>query len=457
MFQDYSFRNPVLSLWQASVAEVHRRRQSVQSRMAGATPNVAPAASTQVADLMAPAHLLATAVAKDPTPANLFNAPKAAATGPGLTVQSAADCAKAAAEFLWAEMTGNQARAKELAGELKYSVCDATGWAECVTTFLAYKALHTTLPYRPNKDVVINLGSRKKFAILGDWGTGDAVAINVLQQVANFKPDVLIHLGDVYYACTQSEAHNNFLDICRVVLGDSVSLYSLCGNHDMYSGGTGYYWLVDRIGQQSSYFCLRNDDWQFLAMDTGHNDSDPGTVSSNMTNLVTAGGWSEANWQLQKIQQAGKRKTVLLSHHQLFSPFGSVGKNAGQDCSYNPNLLSIFQPVLPNIEWWFWGHEHTFAIYDSYLGLKRGRCLGASAVPVFTNQQKYAPGSGLQTCPGATLPTWNSKGVLGDNGSQYDNCFAIMTLDGAAANVDYYKVPLLKTAVRLDVTDTVTA
>jgi hypothetical protein len=134
-----------------------------------------------------------------------------------------------------------------------------------------------------------------------------------------------------------------------------------------------------------------------------------------------------------------------------------VGKNAGQDCAYNPNLLTIFQPVLPNIEWWFWGHEHTLAIYDSYLGLKRGRCLGASAVPVFTDQQKYIPGNGLQTCPGATLPTWNSKGVLGDNGKQYDNCFAIMTLDGAAANVDYYNVPLLKSAVRLDVTDTVTA
>ena len=162
MFQDYSFRNPVLSLWQASVAEVHRRRQSVHSRMAAAMPNIAPAASTQVADLMAPAHLLATAVAKDPTSANLFNAPKAAAVGTGLTVQSAADCAKAAAEFLWAEMTGNQARAKELAGELKYSVCDATGWAECVTTFLAYKALHTTLPYRPNQDVVVNLGYEKE-------------------------------------------------------------------------------------------------------------------------------------------------------------------------------------------------------------------------------------------------------------------------------------------------------
>ena len=227
---------------------------------------------------MAPAHLLATAVAKIQPQQTLSIHPRPPrwARGQRFRVQRIAQ--KPRRNFYGQRWTGNQARAKELAGELKYSVCDATGWAECVTTFLAYKALHTTLPYRPNQDVVVNLGTRKKLAIIGDWGTGDAVAINVLQQVANFKPDVLIHLGDVYYACTQSEAHNNFLDICRVVLGDSVSLYSLCGNHDMYSGGSGYYWLVDRIGQQSSYFCLQNDDWQFLAMDTGHNDSDPGTV-----------------------------------------------------------------------------------------------------------------------------------------------------------------------------------
>ena len=54
----------------------------------------------------------------------------------------------------------------------------------------------------------------------------------------------------------------------------------------MYSGGDGYYWLIDHIGQQSSYFFLQNDYWQFLAMDTGHNDHDPVTVSTNMTSLV---------------------------------------------------------------------------------------------------------------------------------------------------------------------------
>jgi hypothetical protein len=117
-------------------------------------------------------------------------------------------------------------------------------------------------------NVVVDLDQKSRIAVVGDWGTGDEVAINLLQQVASLTPEVLIHLGDVHYAGTQREEQAHFLDVCRQVFGNDVPLFSLCGNHDMYSGGAGYYWLVDHIGQQASYFCLRNANWQFLAMDT---------------------------------------------------------------------------------------------------------------------------------------------------------------------------------------------
>jgi hypothetical protein len=66
---------------------------------------------------------------------------------------------------------------------------------------------------------------------------------------------------------------------------------------------------------------------------------------------------------------------------------------------------------------WFWGHKDTLAIYDPYMGLQRGPCVGASAVPVFTDQQKYQNASELQTYQRAPLPKWDSNGVLGDNGT----------------------------------------
>ncbi len=452
----YTYSDPTLSLWQAAVAEVQRRRASVQNRMDPATKGrmalavgkTAPAPSAD--DFMAPALNLGARLKAGKPVAK----PALSLAASAELASTVVDCAKAAAEFLAAEITGNHQQSAISAGELKDSTCDP-GWAECVVTYLAYKAAIGNLPYRPNQNPVFDLGQKTKVAIVGDWGTGDKVAINLLQQVASLSPDVLIHLGDVYYAGTHNEEQINFLDICRSILGSNVMIVSLCGNHDMYSGGNGYYWLVDQLNQEASYFCLQNSNWQFLAMDTGHNDNNPITVGTNMTSLMTYGTWAEEDWLLDKINLAGERKTVLLSHHQLFSPFGSVGSVDGQAYAYNPHLRGSFQAVMPQIAWWFWGHEHTLAIFDPYMGLQRGRCLGASAVPVFADQQSYSNASGLQTYGGVALPTWNKAGQLGNNGESYNNCFAMMTLNGASANVEYYQVPILGTASKLPVTDSV--
>lgn len=406
-------------------------------------------------DLMSPVHLVAAALMTQSAGTALSPGTATASLHTeGTPIAVPLDCAKTAAAFLLAEMTGDHVKSDKLAGELKFAVCDVLGWSECVTTYLGYKASGGSLPYRANMNVVVDLDRKSKIAIIGDWGTGDEVAINLLQQVTSFKPDLLVHLGDVYYAGTPHEEQSNFLDVCRQVLGNNIPLFSLCGNHDMYSGGMGYYALVDHIGQQASYFCLQNASWQFLAMDTGHNDNDPLTVTGNMTSLMKVGDWSEADWHLAKVQQPGNRRTVLLSHHQLFSPFGSVGTIETEQYAFNPNLFSNFQSVIEKIDWWFWGHEHTLAVFDPYMGLKRGRCIGASAVPVFTDQQSYASASGLKTYQeGMPLPTWDSGGELGDNGTQYNHTFAIMTLTGASANVDYFQVPILGTASRLPVPD----
>jgi Calcineurin-like phosphoesterase len=452
----YTYSDPTLSLWQAAVAEVHRRHDSVQSRMAAATKDrmaLAPPTLLSQDDLMAPALALGASAKAGRPVATPAHAPLSLAASAEL-VGTVVDCAKTAAEFLAAEITGNHAQSAILAGELKDSTCDV-GWSECLAVYLEFKLAIGNLPYRPNKNPVLDLGQRTKLAIVGDWGTGDQVAINLLQQVASLSPDVLIHLGDVYYAGTQNEEQSNFLDICRSILGNNVMVVSLCGNHDMYSGGNGYYWLVDQLNQQASYFCLQNANWQFLAMDTGHNDNNPITVATNMTSLMTYGSWAEEDWLLDKINLAGQRKTVLLSHHQLFSPFGSVGSVDGQAFAYNKNLRATFQAVMSDVTLWFWGHEHTLAIFDPYMNLQRGRCVGASAVPVFTDQQSYKNASGLETYGGLPYPTWNAKGQLGNNGTSYNNCFAIMTLNGASATVDYYEVPILGKASKLAVTDSI--
>ena len=185
----------------------------------------------------------------------------------------------------------------------------------------------------------------------------------------------------------------------------------------MYSGGQGYYWLLDQLGQPASYFCLRNDDWQLLAMDTGLHDADPGTVISNLTYLDER----ELAWQRDKIANAGGRKTILLSHHQLFSAAGGVGNTPdGRPLAVNPRLYDAFADVLDQVALWMWGHEHNLIIYDEYAGLARGSCNGSAAVPTLLARTHTTPDPHLVLPAGQSSPPIMSASCrLGDNGEFY--------------------------------------
>jgi hypothetical protein len=354
------------------------------------------------------------------------------------------DCAELAAEFLAAEIRHDKKLAAEIADRLKKSVCDLPGWAQCVEQYLKFKKEGGDFPYREHQDVLRQMPDDVSIAIVGDWGTGEGPAVHLLQEVANLKPNILLHLGDVYYSGTEDEMQHNFLQICRGTLPDA-TLFSLCGNHDMYSGGNAYYALVDEIGQGASYFLLANQNWQILAMDTGNNDRSPLTVASSMTSLHD----SEAQWHRDKIKAAGKRRTILMSHHQLFSPFTAVGKIEHRGYSYNPYLFETFRGQLGTVEWWFWGHEHNLAVYEPHMGLKRGRCVGASAIPVLNHQQSYTADTSLQTYQNKGLPRWIKKAELQKDKSEYNHAFAMLNLKGTSASADYYEVPFGGSAKRI--------
>jgi hypothetical protein len=419
----YTYPDPTLSLWQSAAAVTAWAKGTGEEALQ--TESV----------FMTPVHAVAAEA--------LGTAPPEARPE---SVAVLGDCAAVSARFLWAEIKGDKQLASIYAGELKKAVCDAAGWSTCLTNYLKFKAEGGQFPYLEDKNQVVQLEKDPvRLAILGDWGTGEGPAVNLLNEVKSQNPDVLVHLGDIYYSGTQQEMKRNFLDICHASLGSSFPLYTLCGNHDMYSGGNGYYWLLGQIKQEASYFALRNKNWQLLAMDTGHNDRNPMTVGSNMTSLNP----KEVEWLLDKINSSNGCKTILLSHHQLFSAFGSVGHVDGKAYAFNPELHSNFRNVIGRVAWWFWGHEHTLAAYKPYMGLQRGRCVGCSAVPVFTGQQSYTPDDSLVTLEPGNKPTWEVAMQLGNNGTDYHHAFAILTLSGVAASVEYFQVPLGGRASRL--------
>jgi Calcineurin-like phosphoesterase len=366
-------------------------------------------------------------------------------------------CARLAAEYVWAEMNRDTERASQLEAELRYGDCDPL-WTIALAIYLEWKLSNAPIPYvrySNSNDFVIPLPDKPELTIglIADWGTGLDDAKWLLSELMKKNPDLLIHLGDIYYAGSADEDRANFLDIINS-LAPEIPVFTMSGNHDMYSGGAPYYWLLSQLNsvpalqpyqQKASYFCLRSPNWQILAMDTGLHDCDLFTTTTNVTYLDPL----EAVWHLDKLKNAEGRRSIVLSHHQLFTAFGDgIGRGpSGNPLAYNPQLNSVFAPYMQEIALWLWGHEHNFEVFNPYLGLNKGRCIGASAVPCLKAQNPYAPIQNPDLQGQSSLPTLApGMSELSINADDvYFHNYAVLSLRAPGSKsrnsqIDYYQL-----------------
>jgi len=428
------FHDPELSIWQSAVEEVAAKAsRGAQVEDLGAAPAV-PGRPDEPDPMSAEAIAYGNQVDSGGTVAQATGAQPATE---GLA-QTAGFCSLTALKLAKAKITGNKVDEQRYANELaKFGDCDP-GYAEAAAKYAEYfVAQQGQIPYvvySNLSDFVIDgkLPSQATVAIVGDWGTGQNAAKLVLRQIANKSPDVVIHLGDIYYSGTQFEISNYFLQPWQQILNlgknlDRIPTFTLAGNHDMYSGGLAYYNVIKRLGQPASYFCLRNADWQFVAMDTGYHDHNPAGAGSGATYLQD----TEVAWITDKVNNAGGRRTVFLSHHQLFTAFDSIDGN-----EVNLRLYSQLGALLPKVSLWIWGHEHDFVVYGPYRNLARGCCLGHGAFPVGEDELKSQP-----NYPDVPVEK-DADGVdirLGTTAGLYNHGYAIIKLDGTAGKVSYYQ------------------
>jgi hypothetical protein len=346
-----------------------------------------------------------------------------------------------------AKINGDAAQAAALELQFsRYQQCDPR-WVEVEQKYaefqLVAKLANAKVPYivySSIDDFVIDgkLPANATVAIVGDWATGTDAAKQVMVQIARKKPDVVIHLGDVYYSCTDFETQNYFMQIWKQYFDPAkIPSFTLAGNHDMYSGGASYYALLKQLNQPASYCCLRNDHWQFVMIDTGLNDRNPnGTDPTYLQD-------TEVAWVKQRVATAGTRKSVLLSHHQLFTRYSDIVSPpaAGQPAlAINPKLQAQLGDILPNFAVWLCGHEHDLVIYEKQLGILL-RCVGNGAVPVLSSQP----------------PTVQHPEILADdsirpvaNGSFLAHGYAIMKLNGPSATISYFLDTDENTPVKVD-------
>jgi len=431
------FQSGLLSVYQSAVEDLVHRRNGTRP-----APGLRPGLEDEFVRL-------ATAAAAGHQAAQAAGAGRL--VSPSGAAGLARTCAELGLDYLKARLAGDDRRAEQIIeDDLRMSQCDP-GWAETVDDYLKYfgpDGSPLEIPYvRAGQvgDAVIEMKPDARVALIGDWGTGTDAAIELLRQVKMHRPDIVIHLGDIYYSGTDTECDSYFRRIVEDVLRRDapIPVYTLAGNHDMYSGGGGFYRLIDTLNappdrQRASFFCLRDKAgaFQFVAMDTGLHDYDPFNVGDGLTRLED----DEADWHVRRIAEWKDGRTILLSHHQLFSAFSQIGPRdaSGRLHPVNPNLLPrlrSFQQAGP-IAAWFWGHEHNLCIYRPYAGLDRGRCAGHGGIPVFVEDRPYDVPDGLMDAPELIPGT-----KLATNGPVYAHGFVMIAFDsaGRSARVDYFQ------------------
>ena len=90
------------------------------------------------------------------------------------------------------------------------------------------------------------------------------------------------------------------------------------------------------------------------------------------------------------IAQAGDRKVVLFSHHQLYSHFENTGRKAVGHPGFGEILRS------ERIFAWYWGHEHRCSIFEGATRISgySGRCIGHSGMPESRDATRNLPQAG---------------------------------------------------------------
>jgi len=130
-------------------------------------------------------------------------------------------------------------------------------------------------------------------------------------------------------------------------------------------------------GQKASFFCLENEHWRIIAVDTGYN-SIGWPVLEYIFQPSCALRPELIDW-LRTVVRPRKddpRGIIILGHHQVYSRYDYWYPRQARQ------LAEFFAgPVL-----WFWGHEHRVAIYEKYTvsgGIPAfGRCIGHGGMPV---------------------------------------------------------------------------
>ena len=306
-------------------------------------------------------------------------------------------------------------------------------WGLTVSVAKAIKAAKRGKAEFCDKPNSVQIAPKTRLILVGDWANGVERARRVARKIKS-KIDAgtqeqrqchVVHLGDVYYAGLPHEYTRNLGNHWPVSKDEHISIGSWClnANHDMYTGGHGYYKFLRsdiRFSQHNgcSFFKLQNKDWLIFGLDTAYE-------SDGLWGDVGGLAEGQAEWFEQEINNAKAKKIILLSHHP---PFRNWNNNV-------PELIDAFEPLLDQrhqVTAWFWGHDHYCAVYNAFNNITYPALVGHGGIPekarsAYPGNIRYFDNRALAD----TTSIWSKWQKYAYRG------FAVLDLDGPNANVEY--------------------
>jgi hypothetical protein len=327
------------------------------------------------------------------------------------------------------------------------------------------KQIHTLFkarykPYPVYKDPEVNNGIFKikkptgapvTIALLSDWASDTPESQLIARQVG--INDYSIHLGDTYYVGNDQEIAENF----NTGHGGTwpygtLGSFAMLGNHEMYSSGQSYFTqLLPYMGayqknqkkpvqvQRAGFFCLENDHWRIIGLDTGY-DSLAGLFGffQNKNLDLTP---EQKDWLQNTVNINGdNRGIIFLTHHQ---PWSAFQEEFPKPAAFLSSIIVAGRDFL-----WFWGHEHWLAIYGPNKlpngSNVYGRCIGNSGMPVELKvggkivQPKKQNDKANPANRHLIIYDRRHREVIDNNIPLGHNGYEILTLDGASLVVTYF-------------------
>lgn len=257
---------------------------------------------------------------------------------------------------------------------------------------------HKFLEYPADNNGVFKMHQDVKMVVAADWATDTLESSRIGRLMNDERGDYTVHLGDTYFVGAPQEIDSNFLAPGNPWPRGKAGTLAIPGNHEFYSNGNSYFkkllphmFVVEkdiRRNQAASFFCLENDHWRVLGLDTGYYSVGKPILEwifrpdAHFDKKIMT--WLR---EVVKLDKNEKRGLVIFTHHPYFSSFERQYRTPATQLK---SLIGDDKEVI-----WFWGHEHRFAVYGKFQskgGIQAfGRCIGHGGMPVEVASRKSKP------------------------------------------------------------------